>query len=209
MFDWLGPPDPRTNCGVPVPVPQTMLTLVATLGTGGVPVWTFRGSEVGAAQSTLATAQADVRTREAEVNRARESVKLAGIALSRERATFGQNIANRREVSQARSTVENARNALVKARQTLEVASAAYAREKRILSQNLNNIAQVQAAQSTYNAARAELKAARTALALFKSSPNGSASVPVRAPMAGVPGSGADRTFTTICTTSPSIGNSC
>jgi cobalt-zinc-cadmium efflux system membrane fusion protein len=143
-------------------------------------------AEVGAAQSTLATAQADVRTREAEVNRARESVKLAGIALSRERATFEQNIANRRETSQARSAAENARNALTKARQTLEVASAAYAREKRILSQNLNNIAQVQDAQSTYNAARAELKAARTALALFKSSPNDSASVPVRAPMAGV-----------------------
>jgi cobalt-zinc-cadmium efflux system membrane fusion protein len=143
-------------------------------------------AEVGAAQSALATAQADVRTREAEVNRARESVKLASVALSRERATFGQDIANRREVSQARSTVENATNALAKARQTLEVASAAYAREKRILSQNLNNIAQVQAAQSTFNAARSELKAARTALALFKSSPNGSASVPVRAPMAGV-----------------------
>ncbi len=143
-------------------------------------------AEIGAAQSALATAQADVRTRNAELKRAQESVRLAGIALSRERATFGQNIANRREVSQAQSTAENAQNALTKARQTLEVADAAYAREKRILGQNLNNIAQVQAAQSTYNAARAELRAARAALALFKSSPNGSASVPIRAPLGGV-----------------------
>jgi len=143
-------------------------------------------AEVGAAQSTLATAQADVRTRSAEVERARSQVRLAVVALSRERATFGQNIANRREVSTAQSTVENARNALVKARQTAEVASAAYEREQRILRQNLNNIAQVQAAQSTFSAARSELQAARATLALFKSSPDGSASVPVRAPMAGV-----------------------
>jgi cobalt-zinc-cadmium efflux system membrane fusion protein len=143
-------------------------------------------AEVGAAESALASAQADVRTREAEVKRAREGVKLAGIALSRERATFAQNIANRREVSQARNTLTNAQNALKKARQTLGVANAAYEREQRILRQNLNNIAQVQAAQSTFNSARAELKAARTALSLLKSSPNGSASVPVRAPISGI-----------------------
>ena len=143
-------------------------------------------AEIGAAQSALATARADAATREAEVKRARESVKLAGIALQRESATAGQNIANRRELSSARGAAENARTALEKARQTLQVAGAAYEREKRIQSQNLNDIAQVQAAQSAYNGAGADLKAARSALALFKSSPGGSASVPIRAPIAGV-----------------------
>ena len=47
----------------------------------------------------------------------------------------------------------------------------------------------MQAAQSAYNGAQADLKAARSALALFKSSPGGSASVPIRAPIAGVVGS--------------------
>ncbi len=143
-------------------------------------------AEVGAAQSALASARADAATREAELRRARESVRLAGIALARERATVGQNIANRREVSGAQSALENARTASNKARQTLEVANAAYERERRIQGQNLNNIAQVQAAQSAYNGAQADLTAARSALSLLKSSPNGTASVPIRAPIAGV-----------------------
>ena len=143
-------------------------------------------AEIGAAQSALAQARADAATREAEVRRARESVRLAGIALQREQATAGQNIANRRELSGARTAAENARTALEKARQTLQVTNSAYEREKRIQGQNLNNIAQVQAAQSAYNSAQADLKAARSALALFKSSPGGSASVPIRAPIAGV-----------------------
>ena len=146
-------------------------------------------AEVGAAQGALASAQSDAATREAEVRRARESVKLADIALNRESATAGQNIANRRELSGARGAAENARTALEKARQTLQVANSAYEREKRIQGQNLNNIAQVQAAQSAYNGAQADLRAARSALALFKSSPGGTASVPIRAPISGVVGS--------------------
>ena len=46
-------------------------------------------AEVGAAQGALASAQSDAATREAEVRRARESVKLADIALNRESATAG------------------------------------------------------------------------------------------------------------------------
>lgn len=143
-------------------------------------------AEVGAAQSALASAQADVRTRAAEVARAREGVRLGSLSLARERSVFGQNIANRREVGSAQTNLENARTAHEKARQTLLVANATYARERRILGQNLNNIAQVQSAQSAYNAARAEFQAARSTLALFKSSPGGSASVPVRAPISGI-----------------------
>jgi RND family efflux transporter MFP subunit len=143
-------------------------------------------AEVGAAQSALASAKSDVATRRAELARAREGARLAGFALARERSVFGQSIANRREISTAQSALENAQTALTKARQTLGVANATFAREQRILSQNLNNISQVQTARSAYAAAQSELQAARTALALFKSSPGGSASVPVRAPIAGV-----------------------
>lgn len=143
-------------------------------------------AEVGAAQSALVTAQADVRTRQAEVERAQAGVKLAQIALAREQTVFGQGIANRREVSTSRGAVENARNALEKARQTLTIANTQLEREIGIFQQNLNNTAQVQTARAVLVQAQADARAALTALALFKSSPNGSASVPVRAPISGV-----------------------
>ena len=143
-------------------------------------------AEVGAAQSALSAAQSDVATRRAEAARAKEGLRLSGLALARERSVFGQGVANRREISTAQTNLENARTALTKARQTLVVANATFARERRILGQNLNNISQVQAARSAFNGAQAELQAARTALALFKSSPGGSASIPVRAPISGV-----------------------
>ena len=143
-------------------------------------------AEVGAAQSALSAAQSDVATRRAEATRAKEGLRLSGLALARERSVFGQSIANRREISTAQTALENAQTALQKARQTLIVANATFAREKRILGQNLNNISQVQAARSAFNGAQAELQAARTALVLFKSSPGGSASIPVRAPISGV-----------------------
>lgn len=143
-------------------------------------------AEVGQAQAAQATAQADVRTRRAEVDHARAGVRLASVALAREQAVFRQNIANRREVSGAQAALQTAQSQLMGARQTLAVTGAALAREQRIFSQNLNNIAQVQTARSTWIQAQSDLKAARTALELLKSSPNGSASVPVRAPISGV-----------------------
>jgi cobalt-zinc-cadmium efflux system membrane fusion protein len=108
------------------------------------------------------------------------------VALSRERAVFRQNIANRREVSAATSTWDAARNALTKARQTLAIAEAASNRERRILGQNLNNVAPIQAARAQYVQAQSDLRAARSTLALFKSAPGQSARVPIVAPIAGV-----------------------
>jgi cobalt-zinc-cadmium efflux system membrane fusion protein len=145
-----------------------------------------QSAEVSAAQSQLAGAEAAMKTRRAEVQRAAAGQELAQVALSRERAIFGQNIANRREVTAARSALEQAENALVKARQQKAVAETQLARERRIAGQNINNIAQLQAAQAGYRGAQADLKAARSALSLLKSSPNGTASVPIRAPISGV-----------------------
>lgn len=142
-------------------------------------------AEVQAAQSAVAAAQADVRTRTAEVARARDGLRLANVALSRERAVFGQSIANRREISGATSTLDVARTALLKARQTLALADEASGRERRIFGQNLNDTAQVQGARSTLVAAQSEARAARSALSLLRSSPSGTASVPIEAPLSG------------------------
>ena len=161
---------------------QTELSRQQRLATSNV----AGAAEVQQAQSALAGTQADVRTRTAEVARAREGVRLASVALSRERAVFGQSIANRREISGATSTVENARNALAKARSTLALANTTLAREQRIFAQNLNNTAQVQTARSGYVQAQSDLRAARTALSLLKSSPGGSAQIPIVAPISGV-----------------------
>lgn len=143
-------------------------------------------AETQQAQAALAAAQADVKTRRAEVERARQDAQLASVALSRERAVSRQGIANRREISAAKSSLQQAENALTKARQQKAVAETQLARERRIAGQNINNLAQLQAAQAAYRSPQADLKAARSALALFKSSPNGSASVPIRAPISGV-----------------------
>ncbi len=161
---------------------QTELARQAQLARGNV----AGVAEVSAAQSQLAAAQSDARTRAAEVARARSGVRLASLALARERTVFGQNIANRREISTARANLENARTASLKARQTLAVANAAFERERRIFTQNLNDIAQVQTARGTLSSAQSEARAARTALSLLKTSPSGSASVPIRAPLGGI-----------------------
>lgn len=143
-------------------------------------------AEVGEAQATLAGAQADERTRSAQVARAREGLRLANLALQRERAVFSGNVANRREFSTARGNLENALNALEKARQTLRVSEAELKRESLIYRQNLNNIAQVQSARATLVSAQSDLKAAQTTLSLLKSAPNGSAIVPLHSTIDGV-----------------------
>ena len=143
-------------------------------------------AEVGAARSALATAQADARTREAEVVRAQTGVRLAGLALKRERTIFSGNIANRREIGAARAGLQNASANLYKARRALEVANATLGREQSVFRQGLNNTAQVQAARAQLVSAQADADAARSTLTLLQSAPGGSVNVPIRAPIAGV-----------------------
>ena len=161
---------------------QTELERQRRLASSGV----ANTAEVGEAERALVAAQADVRTRGAQLARARESVRLADVALKREQTIYGGGVANRREISAARGALGNARVARDKARQTRAVAGSAFAREERIYRQNLNNNAQIGAARSQFVAAQSELNAARTALQLLKSSPGGSASVPIRAPLGGI-----------------------
>jgi cobalt-zinc-cadmium efflux system membrane fusion protein len=158
---------------------QTRQSQLATSNVAGA-------AEVQASQAALATAQADVQTRQAEAQRARTQLQVADVALSRERAIFGQNIANRREIEGARAQVQSARAGLYKAQRTLEVANATLARERLIFRRGLNNTSQVQTARSGLVQAQADLRAARSTLELLKSSPGGSVSVPLRAPIAGV-----------------------
>ncbi|BCM93984.1 cobalt-zinc-cadmium resistance protein CzcB [Abditibacteriota bacterium] len=143
-------------------------------------------AEVSEAQSRLASAQADERTRRAEVQRAQEGLRLAGLALNRERQIYGGNFANRREVAGAQAARENAQNSLARARQTFAVAEAALQREERIFRQNLNNTAQIQSARATLVSAESDVRAAQTALSLLRSAPGGSAVVPLRAPLSGL-----------------------
>lgn len=143
-------------------------------------------AEVQDAQAKLASAQADARTRRAEAQRAKEGLHLAELALKREQAVFSGNIANQREISTARAALENARNSLEKARQTFAVNDAALKREVQIFRKNLNNTAQVQSAHSSLVAAQADLSAAQSTLRLLKSSADGSAVVPIRAPLSGI-----------------------
>lgn len=143
-------------------------------------------AEVQAAQAALAATQADVQTRQSEAQRARTQLQVADVALSRERATFGQNIANRREIEGARASVQSARAGLYKAQRSLEVAQSTLARERLIFRRNLNNTSQVQTSRSGLVQAQADLRGARSTLELLKSSPGGSVSVPIRAPIGGV-----------------------
>lgn len=143
-------------------------------------------AEVQEAQARLTTAQSAERTSRAEVTRARESLRLAESALKREQAVFEGNIANRREVFTVRANVENAANALSKARQNLALADAVLRRETNILRLNIYNTAQEQTARASLVSAQADLNAAQTALRLLKSAPNGSAIVPIRAPLSGI-----------------------
>jgi cobalt-zinc-cadmium efflux system membrane fusion protein len=142
-------------------------------------------AEVQQAQSTLAAAQADVKTRSAQVQRAKSGANLAAQQLAREQKIFSDNIANRREVGTARANLQAAQAGVYKAQRTLEVANAQLAREQKIFRENLNNISNVQAARAGYVQAQADLRAARSTLSLLKSSPGGSVSVPIRAPIAG------------------------
>ena len=142
-------------------------------------------AEVQQAQATLATGQADVRTRQAEVQRANSQLQVAKVALSRERAIFRGNIANRREIGTARANLQAAQAGLYRANRVLETADAGLRREQTIFRGNLNNIAPLQQARSGFVAAQADLRAARSTLTLLKSSPGGSVSVPIRAPLSG------------------------
>jgi cobalt-zinc-cadmium efflux system membrane fusion protein len=142
-------------------------------------------AEVQQAQSALAAAQADVKTRSAEVQRAKSGVDLAAQQLAREQKIYSGNIANRREVGSARANLQAAQAGVYKAQRTLEVANAQLAREQKIFRENLNNISNVQSARAGYVQAQADLRAARSTLSLLKSSPGGSVSVPIRAPISG------------------------
>ncbi|PQV62688.1 RND family efflux transporter, MFP subunit [Abditibacterium utsteinense] len=143
-------------------------------------------AEVRAAQSLLATAQASVQTRLAEIERARSGARLADVALTRESRVLSGGVANRRELSAAQNAVSSAKNALRGARESVRLAQSGFERENRIFRQNLNTNAQLQGARAQVVGAQAELRAAQTALQLFKSSPNGSASIPIRAPISGI-----------------------
>lgn len=143
-------------------------------------------AEVQSAQSALVSAQTGLRARRAEVARAKDGLRLAEGALQRERKIAGAGIANRREVVSARATLETAQSALVRARQNLSLATTAYAREEKIFKGDLNNLSQVQAARGSFVQAQSDLRAARTALNLLKSSPGGSAQVPITSPISGV-----------------------
>jgi len=143
-------------------------------------------AEVNAAKSQLTDAEAATKTRRAETQRAQDALKLANESLKREQLIYAQNIANRREVSTARANLEQAKTTLAKARQQKVLSAAALAREQRIAKQNLNDISQLQSAEAEYRAAQADLKSARTTLSLLKSSPDGKASIPVRAPISGM-----------------------
>jgi cobalt-zinc-cadmium efflux system membrane fusion protein len=134
----------------------------------------------------LAGAQADARTREAEVARAATGVRLAGLALARERTIFGAGIANRREIGTARAGLQSAQANLYKARRALEVTGATLAREQSVFRQGLNNSAPVQAARAQLVGAQADANAARGALTLLQSAPGGSVNIPIRAPLAGI-----------------------
>ena len=67
-----------------------------------------------------------------------------------------------------------------------QIAQVAYNREDKIYRQNLNNQAQLQAARAQLTSAQSDADATRTALQLLRSSPGGSARVPIRAPLGGV-----------------------
>ena len=143
-------------------------------------------AEIQAAQGELLRSLAAARSQRAQLQRARDGLRLAGTQLAREQRVFRENIANSREVSGVQSTLSAARSALVKARQTLALANTGYAREQRIFKANLNNTAQVQGARSGYTQAQSDLRASRSTLALFKTSPGRSASIPIIAPISGV-----------------------
>jgi len=123
-------------------------------------------AEVQQAQAALAQAQADVRTRNAEVARARSSVRLASVALERETSIFKAGTSNRREVSGARTALENAETALVKARQTLAVTTAALKREQRLFSQNVANRREVSQAWANLQTAQSQQTQARQTTAV-------------------------------------------
>ncbi len=142
-------------------------------------------AEVQQAQSILAGARADVKTRNAEMQRAKSGVNLAQQQLAREKKVFSGNLANRREIGTAQANLKSAQAGVYKAQRTLEVANAQLSREQKIFRANLNNISNVQAARAGYVQAQADLRAARSTLSLLKSSPGGSVSVPIRAPISG------------------------
>lgn len=161
---------------------QSELTRQTRLGTSNV----ASNAEIAEASRALSAAQSDVRIRRAEVERAEEGVRLASRALTRESSVFRSGVANRREIVGVQTALSSAQTALIRARATLGVAQSGFRREEGIYRANLNNNAQIQAARSQFVAAQSELGAARTALGLLKSSPNGSASVPIRAPISGI-----------------------
>ncbi|RYG65436.1 efflux RND transporter periplasmic adaptor subunit [bacterium] len=143
-------------------------------------------AEVGEAEARLSSSQAEVRSRKAQLQKAREALKLANTSLNRERQVSSGGIANRREETQARANLENARTSLSKARLTLSVTTSALKRETAIFRQNLNDTSQIQAAQATLVSARSDMEAAQSTLRLLQASPGSSAIIPLKAPLAGI-----------------------
>ena len=143
-------------------------------------------AEIAAAQSALTSAQSAVATRRAEIERAARSVALSESALQRETKIARAGVANRRETVGAQNAVSSAQIALERAGNAQQIAQTVYNREEKIYRQNLNNQAQLQAARAQLTGAQSDFEGARTALQLLRSSPGGSARVPVRAPLNGV-----------------------
>lgn len=143
-------------------------------------------AEIQAAQTTLQTARNQFSTATEEVKHKREAEELAESVLAREKRVLEQNLANRREISAARSAVEGAAAELIKARGAQRVTQELLAREQQLYSQRVNDTGPLQTARAATLAAQADVDAAGSTLALFKSAPGGSVSVPVRAPLSGV-----------------------
>ncbi len=143
-------------------------------------------AEIQAAQTALQTARNQVRTATEEVKHKKESEQLAESVLAREKRVLDQNLANLREISTARSAVESAGAELTKARGAQRVAQDLLAREALLYQRRINDTGPLQSARAAAIAAQADVDATRSTLALFKSAPDGSVSVPIRAPLSGV-----------------------
>lgn len=143
-------------------------------------------AEIAAARNALASAQSDVRTRRAEIERAQKNATLAETALQREAKLARAGVANRRETNGAQSAVSAAQTALNRAQIARQIAQTNFNREQKIFRQNLNNQSQLQTARAQLTSAQSDYDGARKTLELLRSSPNGSARVPVRSPLSGV-----------------------
>lgn len=134
--------------------------------------------------AALATAQADVRTRQAEVQRGRSQLQVSQVAWSRERAIFRGNLANRREIGTAQANLQSAQAKVFGTNRVLDVANANWAREQRLFHANLNDISPLQTARAAVVQAQADLQAARSTLSWLQAAPGQAGSgvnIPIRA----------------------------